>query len=124
MANRPPVKLSPHAKIRFEERTDKERNSFLSFSRSAYRKGLMWAQIDILYPEISKTSEGAKLKNYMSAMGGRKKKYYKEHIFIFSSTTRKLITMYPCKEEFIEILENIWKEVYKKNKIFKKISKK
>lgn len=121
---RPKVKLSPHAKGRFEERTCNEKNEFLSLSRSAYRKGLMWAQIDILYPKLSKTPKGAKIKNYMSAMYRRKKKFYKGYIFIFSSTTRKLITMFPCKEEYLEELNKFWKEVYKQNKVFKKISKK
>ena len=124
MARRPKVKLSHHASERFEQRTDKDRNEFLSLSRLAMRKGLMWPQIDILYPGFSKTSKGAKLKNYMKGLYGRKKKYYGGHMFIFTSTTRKLITMYPCKEEYLQDLERIWKEVYKENKVFKKISKK
>lgn len=121
---KPKVKLSPHADQRFQERTDKEKEEFLSLSRSAYRKGLMWAQIDILYPKLSKTTEGSKIKTYMSAMYGRKKKFYKGYIFIFSSATRKLITMFPCKEDYIDFLNGVWKEVYKRNEIFKKISKK
>lgn len=124
MAKRPKVKLSPHAKCRFEERTDKERNEFLSFSQSAQRKGLMWAQIDIIHPELNKTQEGKRLKQYMQAFSGRKKKYYKGNIFIFTSVTRKLITMFPCKEEFLNVLEDYWNEVYRQNKVFKKISKK
>ena len=121
---RPKVKLSPHADQRFQERTDKGKDEFLSLSRSAYRKGLMWAQVDILHPELKKTEEGNKLKNYMSGLYNRKKKFYKGYMFIFSSTTRKLITMFPCKEEYLECLNHYWKEVYKQNKVFKKISKK
>ena len=121
---RPKVKLSPHAGRRFQERTDKGKDEFLSLSRSAYRKGLMWAQIDILYPDLKKTNFGNKLKNYMTGLYNRKKKFYKGYMFIFSNTTRKLITMYPCKEEYFENLDKFWKEVYKQNKVFKKISKK
>ena len=124
MARRPKVKLSPHADKRFQERTDKEKDEFLSLSRSAYRKGLMWVQIDILHPELKKTSSGNKLKTYMTGVYNRKKKFYKGYIFVFSSTTRKLITMFPCKEEFLNCLNSYWKEVYKENKVFKKISKK
>ena len=121
---KPKLKLSPHAEHRFEQRTKKTKDEFLSLSRSAYRKGLVWQQINILYPQLCKDPKGSKLKVYMSAMYGRKKKYYKGYIFVFSSSTRKLITMFPCKEEYISELDKIWKEVYKNNKIFKKISKK
>lgn len=114
MARRPKVKLSSHAKFRFEERTEEMRDEFLSLSRSAQRKGLMWIQIDILYPGFYKTPKGAKIKKYMTAFCGRKKKYYKGNIFIFTSTTRKLVTMYPCKEEFKDFLEEAWNKVYKK----------
>jgi hypothetical protein len=124
MAKRPKVKLSSHAQQRFEERTEKMRDEFLSFSQSAQRKGLMWAQIDIIHPELNKTQEGKRLKQYMQAFSGRKKKYYKGNIFIFTSVTRKLITMFPCKEEFLNVLEDYWNEVYRQNKVFKKISKK
>jgi hypothetical protein len=123
MAKRPKVKISPHAKQRFEERTNEEKDVFLSLSRLAHRKGLMWSQIDILYPDYSKTKLGLEVKNYMTGLYGRKKKYYKGYMFVFSSATRKLITMFPCKDKYHDELDKLWKDVYQKNKIFKKISK-
>jgi hypothetical protein len=121
---KPKVKLSYHAEQRFKERTEEEKQRFVTLSKIAHRKGLVWTQISILYPTLHKTQEGSKLKNYMSAMYGRKKKYYQGYIFVFSSATRKLITVFPCKEEYLEDLDRYWKEVYRKNKVFKKISKK
>ena len=121
---KPKVKVSPHAKKRFVERTDEERKLFNSLSRLAHKKGLVWQQIEMLYPEYAKTQFGVEIKNYLTAFYGRKKKYYQGYMFIFSGCTRRLVTMFPCKDKYHEELERLWNEVYKENKLFKKISKK
>lgn len=110
------VSITTHAKQRLCERTEKEKALFLSFSRSAYRKGLVWPQIEVFKPAFANSASGKKIKKYLSSKYGRRKKFYKDYIFIFGKTGRKLITMYPCKEEFICVLENIWDEIYKSNK--------
>lgn len=121
---KPKVKLSSHADLRFKERTQEEKKEFISLSRSAYKKGLMWLHIEILEPEFKKTKEGKVLKRYMKAYQNRKKKFYRGYIFIFSSSTRKVITMYPCKEEYLETLNNFWEKVYVKNDIYNSLIKK
>ena len=113
------VRVSKHASIRFNERTDIERKDKATLSTLAMRNGIMWVHIQQMFPEFAKTYEGNCLRKYMSTFGGRRKKFYNGYIFIFGKNSKNLITMYPCKERYLKKLEKF----YAFQKSFKNLSK-
>lgn len=107
-------KLTSHAKLRFSERKEEPLERALSISRSAMRKGLVWQQIEFIDNVYMQSEEGKKLKSYMYAAYGRRKKYYKGYIYIFPKCSNRLITLYPVKKEYKDILDKYWSKIYRK----------
>lgn len=101
------MKLSNHSKMRLKERTDCDRNKFLSLSKLAMKNGITIRHV----PE-----EDGYLRKYMSCGVGKYKKYYQGYIFLFTMNSRKLVTMYEANEVFKERLEKIYKRVRCKKK--------
>ena len=106
-------KVTRHAKLRFLERSEEPKDRMFSLSRSAMRKGLVWQQIQAHDPIFMKSKEGKELKSYMFGAFGRKKKYYKDYIYIFPKTSKRLITVFPVNEKFNEVLDKYWLKIYK-----------
>lgn len=101
------MKLSNHSKMRLKERTEVERNKFLSLSKLAMKNGITIRHV----PE-----DDGYLRKYMSCGVGKYKKYYQGYIFIFTMNSRKLVTMYEANEVYKERLENIYKKIRGKKK--------
>lgn len=105
------MKLSNHSKMRLKQRTEVERNKFLSLSKLAMKNGINLRHIPL---------DDGYLRKYMTAGAGRYKKYYQGYIFIFTMNSKKLITMYEANEVYKERLENIYKRIRGKKKCTKK----